>query len=155
MQRKALGILAAVGLSAAVAISSTQPVLAAGGSGVRPFIALAHPGQVVHPHLATDTNLTAFFLYDSATRLLRFTMSEGDEELLWAVRGPAVPGQVAPEIGFGTWTQHSIEVGPLTRAQAQALKRGRLYLELFQPSALPEYPRAMRGQILPIAGVRY
>ncbi len=150
MRRVIVGVLILSSMATGLAFVSPRD-----RASVRPFIALAHPGQVIQPHQATDTNLTAFFLYDGRTKTLRFTVSEGDVNLHWAVRGPAGPGETGPEIGFGLWSPGQLEVGPLTRAQVRDLRKGRLYVEFIEPVALPEPPRAMRGQILPVPGVRY
>ncbi len=133
----------------------TAAAAGSGGKTRRPFIVLAHPGQVVQPTSATDTNLTAFMLFDEPTRELTFTVSEGDDELAWQIMGPAGPGELGAEIAFGVWSPGPISAGTLSKAEAKALRRGQLYLRFIQPSAIPEFPRAMRGQILPVPGVRY
>ena len=132
-------------------------ILASNGdtSRKRPFIALAHPGQVQSPTMSTTSNLTAFLMLDTKTRELTFTLSEGDVELVWGIHGPAAPGETAPDIASGQWPPGPITTTPLTAIQVKHLRRGLLYIRFFQPSALPEFPRAMRGQILPISGVRY
>lgn len=155
MKHTVLGLALAVGLSGVVAVAGSSPFGPEPLTGTRAYIALAHPGQVVAPHLATDTNATAFFLYDKQTRRLSFTLSEGDAELVWSIHGPARPGEQGPFIGGGPWSPMPLGVGPLTDDQVKALRRGRLYLRVVQPSALPEPPRAMRGQLLPVPGVRY
>jgi hypothetical protein len=126
------------------------------GSSRKPFIALVHSAQATAPHTLTADNLTAFFLLDKRAHTLSFTVSEGDEQLFFRIAGPAAPGSVGEVVVPSTaWQAGEITVGPLSKSALRALRRGRLYIEFFEPSALPEPPRAMRGQILPIPGVSY
>ncbi|MHC5209278.1 MAG: hypothetical protein ACYTG2_01000 [Planctomycetota bacterium] len=122
---------------------------------VRPYIALAHAGQVLPPHQPLVDGLSAFFLFDESSGELTFTLSAGDPQLLFVIRGPAVPGQSGPDVAAGQWMPGPITVGPLSGAQRHALERGRLYIQVFRPSAFPELQDARRGQLLPVANVRY
>lgn len=128
---------------------------APGHGGRRPFLAVLHSAQSLQPHTLTVDNMTAFALLDPATRLLTVSLSEGDEQLYWSLNGPAPPGEAGPALFGGQWSPGALSIGPLTGEQVKELRRGLLYLEFAQPSALPEPPRALRGQLLPVPGVRY
>jgi hypothetical protein len=128
---------------------------APGTEGRRPFLALLHSAQSVQPHVLTLDNMTAFALLDPTTRLLSVSLSEGDVQLFWSLNGPAAPEENGPTLFGGQWSPGPLVIGPLGKAQINDLRRGMLYLEFAQPSALPEPPRALRGQLLPVPGVRY
>lgn len=146
-----LGGLLAVVLGVAGLLISAAPSQA----GRRPFLAVLHSAQALQPHAFSLDNMTVFALLDPANHRLQVSLSEGDADLYWSLNGPAAPGENGPTLFGGQWEPGTLDIGPLTKLQMKELRRGMLYLEFAQPSALPEPPRALRGQLLPIPGVRY
>jgi hypothetical protein len=146
---------AKIGLLAACVTLAVGATPASDKTTIRPFIALMHPGQVAGPQSNPGNSLTAFFQLDEKARTVTFTLSDGEPQLVWSLRGPAAPGQQGQEIAYGAWTLGPVTVGPLTKQQVKDLRKGRLYLYVLEPSAIPEPQRAVRGQVLPIPGVSY
>jgi len=150
-----IGNLAKIGLLAACVVLVIGATPASNKTTIRPFIALLHPGAVSGPQTDPGKSLTAFLQLDEKARTLVFTLSDGDSELMFSLRGPAAPGQQGQEIVSGPWSTGPVTVGPLTKKQVKDLKKGRLYMSVLQPSVFPEPLRAVRGQVLPIPGVSY
>jgi CHRD domain-containing protein len=152
-----LGAAAAAILALAIAV---PPVSAA---TLQPFIALLNSGQE-NPPTTSNAFGVAFLTFDNATQELCYSISFTSlvaAETAAHFHGPAAPGvnaailldiSPAPPGPSPAGSPKTGCVGPLDGQQRLFLKRGLLYINVHSTT----FPGGeIRGQVVPVIGVRY
>lgn len=143
--------LAAAALAGAALFASSDRADARQGPKVRPFLGVFTPGQEATPPNTTGGPGVAFATYDEGSRMLRVTYSVSNlggtpSAAHVHQEQPGVDGPVVFTFTDATQTAPAQEFGPLTKAQANALKKGLLYVNVHTDVAPAG---ALRAQLLP------